>query len=150
MQRLKGEILFRGEWLHRDLAEVVGFPRESDVPLNVRRLQLQLVRLDIEALEQRRDCLGKQKRAAEHQQGRRDDEGDRAQPHVGEGDNGRDDGKDDQQPERRQLDMNIGVAGADDDAVVVVEQEVAVQGVSPGFDREKEAEQRGAMSDCRG
>ena len=46
--------------------------------------------------------------------------------------------------------MNIGVAGADDNAVVVVEQEVAVQGVSPGLDREKEAEQRGAMGDGGG
>ena len=45
--------------------------------------------------------------------------------------------------------MNIGVAGADDNAVVVVEQEVAIQSVSPGFDHEKEAEQRGAMGDCR-
>ena len=54
LERLKGETLFRGEWFHRDLAEVVGLPRESDVALNVWRLQLQLVRLDIEALEQRR------------------------------------------------------------------------------------------------
>ena len=74
----------------------------------------------------------------------------RAKPHVGEGANGRNDGKDDEQPERRQLDMNIGVASADDNAVVVVEQEVAIQSVSPGLDREKEAEQRGAMGDCRG
>ena len=144
-QRLKGEILFRGERFHRDLAEIVGFPRESDVLLNVRRLQLQLARLDIEALKQRRDGLAKHKGAAEHQQSRRDDKGRRAHPYVRERDDGRDGGKDNQQRERRQLDMNIGVAGADDDPVIVVEQEVAVQGVSPGLDHEKDPEQCGAV-----
>jgi hypothetical protein len=43
--------------------------------------------------------------------------------------------------------MNVGVACAHDDAVVAVEQEVAVQSVSPGLDREEGAEQRGAVGD---
>ena len=46
--------------------------------------------------------------------------------------------------------MNVGIAGADDDPVVVVEQEVTVQRIRPGLHHEKEAEQRGAMGDGGG
>ena len=56
----------------------------------------------------------------------------------------------DEQPKRRQFDMNVGVSCADDDAVVVVEQEVAVQSVGPRLDHEEKAEQRGGMGDRRG
>ena len=43
--------------------------------------------------------------------------------------------------------MEIGVAGADDDAVVAVEQQVAVEAVGPGLHREVEAEQRRGMGE---
>ena len=150
LQRLESQPLFRGEWFHRDLDEVVRFPRQGDVPLNVRRLQLQLARLDEEALEQRRDDLGEHERAAEDQRRRCDGKPVGAQPHVGPCDDGSGGGKADEQPENRQLDMDIGVACPDHDAVVVVEQEVAVQRVGPGLHREIEPQQRGAMRDGGG
>ena len=142
--------MFRRKGFHRDLAKVIGFPRECDILPNVRRLKLQLVRLDEEALKQSGDEFSKQERAAEHQEKRGDQEADPAQPHVGPRGNGRKSGKAYEQPERRQLDMNVSVAGANDNAVVVVKQEVAVQHIGPGLNREIESEQRGAMRDCRG
>ena len=46
--------------------------------------------------------------------------------------------------------MYIGVASADDDAVVAVEQQIAVEAVRPGLRREEKAEQRRAVSNrCR-
>ena len=57
LQRLEGQALFRGKRFHRDLAEVVGFPGQGDIPPNVRRLQLQFARLHIEAFEQLRGAL---------------------------------------------------------------------------------------------
>ena len=33
LQRLVSEPLLRGKWLHRDLPQIVGFPRQGDVPL---------------------------------------------------------------------------------------------------------------------
>jgi hypothetical protein len=52
--------------------------------------------------------------------------------------------------QRGQLDMNVGIAGADNNVIVVVEQKITVQRVRPDFDREIETEQRGAMGDGRG
>ena len=150
LERLKGEILFRRKRFHRDLAKVIGFPREGDILPNVRRLQLQFVRLDEEALKQSGDEFSKQERAAEHQERRGDQEADRAQPHIGARDNGRNGGKAYEQPERGQLDMNVSVAGADNNAIVVVQQKITVQRVRPDFNRKIETEQRRAMGDCRG
>ena len=70
--------------------------------------------------------VAKQERGAEHHQRRGDEEADRAQPHIGPRDNRCNSGKANEQPERRQLDMNVGIAGADDNAVVVVEQKISV------------------------
>ena len=55
-----------------------------------------------------------------------------------------------EQQEHRQPDMDIGVAGADHDAVVVVQQQVAVQHVGPRLHREPETQQRRAMGDGGG
>src|ERR1700716_2800347 len=44
--------------------------------------------------------------------------------------------------------MYIGVACADDDAVVAIEQQITVETVGPGLDDEEETEQRRAVSNC--
>ncbi len=44
--------------------------------------------------------------------------------------------------------MYIGVACADDDAVVAIEQQVTVETVGPGLDDQQEPEQRRAVSNC--
>jgi len=51
LERLKGEILFRGNGFTAIWPRLLGFPRESDILPNVRRLQPQFVRLDEEALK---------------------------------------------------------------------------------------------------
>ena len=56
----------------------------------------------------------------------------------------------DEQPQDRQLDMEVGVAGADHDAVIVVEQQIAVEHVGPRLQREEETEQRRAVGDAAG
>ena len=50
-ERLKGEILRRGERFHRDRAEIASLPGEIDV--NVWPFRLQLARFDIETLDER-------------------------------------------------------------------------------------------------
>src|SRR5258706_1865994 len=44
--------------------------------------------------------------------------------------------------------MYIGVTCAADDAVVAIEQQIAVETVGPGLDDEEETEQRRAVSNC--
>ena len=149
-ERLKGEILRCGERFHLDRAEIVSLPGEIDVLLNVWPFRLQLARFDIETLDERGCRVAEDEGAAEHHERRREDEWRRAQPHVGERGGGRDEGQRDEQPERRQLDMDVGVAGADHDAVVVIEQEVAVQRISPRLHQEEEADERRAVGDRRG
>ena len=46
--------------------------------------------------------------------------------------------------------MEVGVAGADDDAVVAVEQQVAVEPVGPRLHHEVEAEQHRGMGEGGG
>ena len=150
LQRLEAQPLFHGKWFYRDLPKVVRFPGQGDVSLNVRRLQLQLARLDREALKQCGEDLGENERAAEDQCRRCDGKLVSAPPHVGPCNDGSDGGKADEQPENGQLNMDIGVACPNHDAVVVVEQEVAVQRIGPGPDCEIEPQQRGAMCDGRG
>src|SRR6202022_5061343 len=44
--------------------------------------------------------------------------------------------------------MYIGVACADDDAVVAIKQQITVETVGPGLHDEEETEQRRAVSNC--
>ena len=136
LQRLERQSLLGRKGLHRNLPEIVRFPREGDVSLNIRRFQLQFARLDEETLEHAGEQFAEQERGAEHERGRRDDQPIGAQPHVDECDNGSGGGDADQQPEHRQLDIDIGIAGTDHDAVVVVEQQEAIQRIGPGLHRE--------------
>ena len=138
------------EGLHRDLPQVVGLPRQRDVALDIGRLELQLARLHIEAVEQRGKDHGDQERAAEQQRHRRRGDPPAPPPHIeprGEGAGG---GQADEEPQHRQPDMEVGVAGADHDAVVAVEQQEAIESVGPGLDREVEAEQHRPMDDGGG
>ena len=50
-------------------------------------------------------------------------------------------------PEDRQLDVHAGVAGADHDAVVVIQQQKAVQPIRARLHGEEDAEQSRAMPD---
>ena len=56
--------------------------------------------------------------------------------------------KPDQQPEDRQL-VHIRVACPHHDAIVAIQQEIAVQPIRPRFHGEEDAEQSGAMGDRR-
>ena len=53
-QRLCRQALFYREGFHRDAMKIVGLLRRGDVALDVRRFELQLVRLHIYALHQSR------------------------------------------------------------------------------------------------
>jgi hypothetical protein len=149
LQRLVSEPLLYGEWLHRDLPQIVGFLRQVDVPLKIRRLQLQLARLHVETLEHAGQQFAEQERTAEDHCRGADEKPICAQPHIGPRDNGGNDGEADQQPEYRQFDMDVGVAGPDHDAVVVVEQQVAVQHIRQRLHREIGAKQRRAVGEYR-
>jgi hypothetical protein len=59
-------------------------------------------------------------------------------------------GNKDQQQENRQRNVNIGVACPDDDAVVVVEQQIAVQRIGPRPYRKKETEKSRAVGNGGG
>ena len=70
-------------------------------------------------------------------------------PQIGPRDECRDDRKPDHQPQARQPHMDVGVARADDDAVVAVEQQIAVEAVGPGLHREQKTGQRRAVRNHR-
>ena len=93
---------------------------------------------------------GENERTAEDQRRRNDGKSVCAQPHVGPRDDGSGRSKTDEQPENWQLNVDIGVACPDHDAVVIVEQQEAVQRIGPSLHREIETQQRGAMCDGGG
>jgi hypothetical protein len=93
---------------------------------------------------------GENERAAEDHGRRNDGKSGCAQPHVGPRDDGSGGSKTDEQPENWQLNVDIGVACPDHDAIVIVEQQEAVQRIGPSLHREIETQQGGAMCDSGG
>ena len=130
--------------------EIVGLLGEVDVALDVGLLQLQLVRFDEHELKQRGEHQSQHQGAAkdQHRPGYRKLPG--ADPQIGPTGKGCDDRKPDQQPEDGQCNMDIGVARPYHHAIVAVQQQKAVETIRPGFHREKEPQQSGAMGDGRG
>ena len=53
-------------------------------------------------------------------------------------------------PQDRQLDMHVGVTGADDDAVVAIDKQIPGKPVAPCFYRKKQPKQHGAVRDRSG
>ena len=147
LERGEAQPFLDRERFHRDLLQVVGLPRRCDVARDIGRLQIEFARLHIEALEERRDDQVEREGAAEQQRQRAGGNAPGQPAHIDPAGDGAGDGQPDEQPQHRQPDMEIGVAGADDDAVVAVEQQVAVEAVGPGLHREVEAEQRRGMGE---
>ena len=150
LERGEAQPFLGRERLHRDLLQVVGLPRQGDVALDIGRLELQLARLHGEAIEQRGKQPGDHDRAGEQQQRRRRGEAPGPPPHGRRRGDGAGGGQSGHEPQDRQPDMEIGVARADDDAVVAVEQQEAIERVGPGLDREVQAEQHRAVDEGGG
>ena len=73
-----------------------------------------------------------------------------ADPQIGPTGKGCDGGEADQQPEDGQCNMGIGIARPHHHPIVAVQQQKTVETIGPGFHREEEPQQSGAMSDGRG
>src|SRR6516225_2214079 len=108
-ERLCRKILLGGESLHRNVVQIVGALRRSDVALDVRSLELQLARSHVDALEKRRTYLGQQKRRSEQQDKRGDRKAEAARAQVGPAAERSDESNRDEQPKHRQRNMNVGI-----------------------------------------
>ena len=82
LERGEAQPFLDRERFHRDLLQVVGLPRQGDVARDIGRLQLQLARLHVEALEERRHEQVEHERAAEQQRQRAGGDAPGPPPHI--------------------------------------------------------------------
>jgi hypothetical protein len=132
------------------LAQEVRGPRRLDVPLDVRRLAGDLVRLHLDLLDEQRVRAADDEAGREHQ----------AEPGPGQRPAGADDGAEEQQPaddgdehedlQRRQLRVDVGVRRAGDLAARREREAVRVEVVRVRLQQHEQPEQHGEVRPGRG
>ena len=133
--------LLAGKPLGLDAVQVERLVGGGDVALDVGPLAGQLLGLDPEALEHRRDDAAHDQRhpGQQHDADRGDEQPAPPRPH--EEHRGADEGDEEQQLEGRELGLHVGVGGAGDDPAGREQQLVLVEPVAPGLEGDDEAEQ---------